>query len=72
MSAWKKLWRGWFSRPLPDAWDAVTLEPAEAAGPVTTARFTPEGGYAPPADYAWSAAAEAEFEERLSRLIEAS
>ncbi len=38
--------------------------------PAPTAGFTSEGGFKPPHDYAWSAAAEEELSERLSRLIE--
>jgi hypothetical protein len=38
--------------------------------PAPTAGFTSEGGFKPPHDYAWSAAAEEELTERLNRLIE--
>jgi hypothetical protein len=38
--------------------------------PAPTATFTSEGGFKPPHDFAWSAAAEEELNERLNRLIE--
>jgi hypothetical protein len=38
--------------------------------PVPTAAFTSEGGFRPPADFAWSGAAEEELTERLSRLMD--
>lgn len=37
---------------------------------VPAATFTAEGGYLPPTDFAWGAAAEEEIKERLSRLME--
>jgi hypothetical protein len=38
--------------------------------PAPTAHFTAEGGFKPPHDYAWSAAAEEELTDRLNRLLE--
>jgi len=38
--------------------------------PAPTAAFTAEGGFKPPHDYAWSAAAEEELTDRLNRLLE--
>ncbi|HEX5272113.1 MAG TPA: hypothetical protein VFW33_16565 [Gemmataceae bacterium] len=38
--------------------------------PAPTAAFTAEGGFKPPHDYAWSAAAEEELNDRLNRLLE--
>jgi hypothetical protein len=38
--------------------------------PAPTASFTAEGGFKPPHDYAWSAAAEEELTDRLNRLLE--
>jgi hypothetical protein len=38
--------------------------------PAPTANFTAEGGFKPPHDYAWSAAAEEELTDRLNRLLE--
>jgi hypothetical protein len=38
--------------------------------PAPTASFTAEGGFKPPHDYSWSAAAEEELSDRLSRLLE--
>jgi hypothetical protein len=38
--------------------------------PVPEATFTGEGGFKPPSDYTWSAAAEEEMNERLGRLLE--
>jgi hypothetical protein len=38
--------------------------------PAPTATFTSEGGYKPPHDFVWSAAAEEELSERLNRLLE--
>jgi len=38
--------------------------------PAPTAAFTSEGGFKPPPDYAWTAAAEAEMNERLARLLQ--
>jgi hypothetical protein len=38
--------------------------------PAPTASFTSEGGFKPPHDFAWSAAAEEELTERLNRLLE--
>jgi hypothetical protein len=40
--------------------------------PAPTAAFTNEGGFKPPHDFAWSAAAEEELSDRLNRLIEGS
>jgi hypothetical protein len=37
--------------------------------PVPAATFTAEGGYKPPPDFSWSAAAEDELSERLARLM---
>jgi hypothetical protein len=37
--------------------------------PVPTATFTAEGGYKPPPEFTWSAAAEDELSERLARLM---
>jgi hypothetical protein len=38
--------------------------------PAPTASFNNEGGFKPPHDYTWSAAAEEEMNERLNRLLE--
>jgi hypothetical protein len=38
--------------------------------PAPTANFNSEGGFKPPHDYTWSAAAEEEMNERLNRLLE--
>ena len=38
--------------------------------PAPTAAFTSEGGFKPPHDFTWSAAAEEEMNERLNRLLE--
>jgi hypothetical protein len=38
--------------------------------PVPEATFTSEGGFRPPAEYTWNAAAEEEMSDRLNRLIE--
>ena len=38
--------------------------------PAPTAAFTSEGGYKPPHDFTWTAAAEEEMTERLNRLLE--
>jgi len=38
--------------------------------PAPAAHFTSEGGFRPPTDYQWSAAAEEEMTERLNRLLE--
>src|SRR5262249_39704446 len=38
--------------------------------PAPTATFTNEGGFKPPHDFTWSAAAEEEMTERLNRLLE--
>jgi hypothetical protein len=38
--------------------------------PIPSASFTTEGGFRPPPDYTWSAAAEEEMTERLNRLLE--
>ena len=38
--------------------------------PAPAATFTPEGGYKAPEDFNWSAAAEEELTERLTRLLE--
>src|SRR5204862_7129625 len=38
--------------------------------PAPTANFTSEGGYKPPHEFTWSAAAEEEMNERLNRLME--
>jgi hypothetical protein len=38
--------------------------------PVPEASFTGEGGFRPPADYTWNAAAEEEMNDRLNRLFE--
>jgi hypothetical protein len=38
--------------------------------PAPTATFTSEGGFKPPHEFTWSAAAEEEMTERLSRLLE--
>jgi hypothetical protein len=38
--------------------------------PAPTASFTSEGGFKPPHDFTWSAAAEEEMNERLNRLLE--
>jgi hypothetical protein len=43
---------------------AISLCPAPTAG------FTVEGGFKPPRDFSWSAAAEEELNERLTRLFE--
>ena len=43
---------------------ALSLCPAPAA------TFTAEGGFKPPADYTWTAAAEEEMNDRLNRLLE--
>lgn len=40
--------------------------------PVPTATFTAEGGYKPPPEFTWSAAAEDELSERLARLMGAT
>jgi hypothetical protein len=37
--------------------------------PVPTATFTAEGGYKPPPEFTWSAAAEDELSDRLARLM---
>ena len=37
--------------------------------PVPTATFTAEGGYKPPPEFTWTAAAEDELSERLARLM---
>jgi hypothetical protein len=50
------------NRPL----DTLSLSPAPAAS------FTSEGGFKPPQDFTWSAAAEDELTERLNRLLEGS
>jgi hypothetical protein len=44
--------------------DSLSLSPAPAAA------FTSEGGFKPPTDFTWSAAAEEELTERLNRLLE--
>src|SRR5262245_12126652 len=41
-----------------------------ALSPAPTATFTAEGGFKPPQDFTWTAAAEEELSERLSRLLE--
>ena len=38
--------------------------------PAPTASFTSEGGFKPPHDFTWTAAAEEEMNERLNRLLE--
>ena len=38
--------------------------------PAPTASFTAEGGYKPPHDFTWTAAADEEMTERLNRLLE--
>ena len=38
--------------------------------PAPTATFTSEGGFKPPPDFTWSAAAEEEMNDRLKRLLE--
>ena len=38
--------------------------------PAPTATFTSEGGFKPPHEFTWSAAAEEEMTERLNRLLE--
>ena len=38
--------------------------------PAPTAAFTSEGGFKPPHDFTWTAAAEEEMTERLNRLLE--
>jgi hypothetical protein len=38
--------------------------------PAPTAAFTSEGGFKPPHDFSWTAAAEEEMTERLNRLLE--
>jgi hypothetical protein len=38
--------------------------------PVPAASFTPEGGFKPPPDFAWTGAAEEELLERLNRLMD--
>jgi hypothetical protein len=38
--------------------------------PAPTANFTPEGGFKPPPDFTWSAAAEEELTDRLGKLCE--
>jgi hypothetical protein len=38
--------------------------------PAPTAGFTSEGGFKPPHDFTWSAAAEEDMTERLNRLLE--
>ena len=38
--------------------------------PAPTANFNSEGGFKPPHDFTWSAAAEEEMTERLNRLLE--
>ena len=38
--------------------------------PIPAASFTAEGGFKPPADYTWNAAAEEEMNDRLNRLLE--
>jgi hypothetical protein len=38
--------------------------------PTPTANFTPEGGFEPPSDFAWTPSAEDELSERLSKLID--
>jgi hypothetical protein len=38
--------------------------------PAPTANFNSEGGFKPPHDFTWSAAAEEEMNERLNRLLE--
>jgi hypothetical protein len=38
--------------------------------PTPTAAFTAEGGFRAPEEYAWSASAEEEMNERLNRLLE--
>ena len=47
----------------PRAWACLPLSP------VPTATFTAEGGYKPPPEFTWSAAAEDELSERLARLM---
>jgi len=37
--------------------------------PAPTATFSNEGGFKPPADFHWSAAAEDQLKERLGRLL---
>jgi hypothetical protein len=39
-------------------------------GPAPSALFSAEGGFKPPQEYPWSAAAEEEMNERLNRLLE--
>lgn len=41
---------------------------AASLSPVPPATFTAEGGFKPPPDFTWTAAAEEELQERLSRL----
>jgi hypothetical protein len=41
-----------------------------AMRPAPTASFTSEGGFKPPHDFSWSAAAEEELNDRLTRLLE--
>jgi hypothetical protein len=41
-----------------------------STSPIPTANFTSEGGFRAPADFPWTAAAEEELNERLSRLVE--
>jgi hypothetical protein len=38
--------------------------------PAPTAAFTSEGGFKPPHDFSWTAAAEEEMTERLNRLLD--
>jgi hypothetical protein len=38
--------------------------------PAPAASFTTEGGFKPPADFPWSAAADEELTERLNRLLD--
>jgi hypothetical protein len=38
--------------------------------PAPTAAFTSEGGFKPPHEFTWSAAAEEEMAERLNRLLD--
>jgi hypothetical protein len=41
-----------------------------STSPIPVANFTGEGGFKPSADYAWTAAADEELNERLTRLLE--
>jgi hypothetical protein len=41
-----------------------------STSPIPVATFTGEGGFKPSADFSWTAAADEELNERLTRLLE--